>query len=91
MPATREELHTLQLAFERRHSDAARALADLMLVGSATLEKHGVRDQIIGEAFEAFVLATASTCGLTDQQLAAAVRALKALRATVAELDQLPD
>ncbi len=46
-----------------RKLDAARALADLMLVGSATLEKHGVRDQLIGEAFEAFVMAMASTCG----------------------------
>ncbi len=88
---TAEELSTLRLAFERQHGDAARALADLMLTGNATLERHGVLDQMMGERFEIFILACLKEQGLTFRQFSSAVAALGMLTSTIAELDRLPD
>lgn len=74
MAATREEPEAVKRTFERQHANSARALADLLLTGNATLESHGMRDQLMGESFEAFIWACARECGLKPAQLNAAVR-----------------
>ena len=91
MPATRQEIEALQLAFERSHSRPARALADLLEVGSICLAKHKVREGPIGEAFELFVGQCLADQVVTIGQFTAAVKALGVLKATLAELDQLPE
>jgi len=91
MTATVAELATLRGAFAEGHSRAARALADLMLSGNVCLETFEVLEGPIGDAFEAFIVRCVQDQGVSLTQFKAAVKALVALKATLAELEQLPE
>lgn len=91
MTATLDELATLRVAFEEGHSRAARALADLMFSGNACLEVREVLEGPIGDAFETFIVRCVQDQGVSLTQFKAAVEALVALKATLAELEQLPE
>ncbi|GAA4358130.1 hypothetical protein GCM10023165_52770 [Variovorax defluvii] len=91
MPATPHEFAALTAAFEKAHSRPARALAELLLVGNVALEGHDSLDGPIGDAFEEFVVNCAEQHGVSLADFKAAVTALGNLRATLDELDQLPE
>jgi hypothetical protein len=91
MAATLEEVAALKRAFEREHRKPARALAELLVVGNALLEVHDSLDGEIGDAFEEFVLRCLDSQGVGLEELKRAVEAVGALRATLVELDNLPD
>ena len=55
------------------------------------LEDHQLLEGKTGDAFEQFVLQSLSDQGVEVGEFAAAVKALGTLRATLAELQQLPD
>jgi hypothetical protein len=91
MTATSDEIAALQAEFERSHRRHARALAELLLLGNVILEDHQLLEGEMGDAFERFVLQCLSEQGIEVGEFAAAVKALGTLRATLAELQQLPD
>lgn len=91
MPATPNEFAALTAAFDKAHSRPARALADLLLMGNVTLESHDALEGPIGDAFEKFVMDCAMEEGVSITEFKAAVRGLGELRATLDELDQLPE
>jgi hypothetical protein len=91
MPATSDEIDALRAEFERAHRRPARALAELLLLGNVILEDHQLLEGPLGVAFERFVVEALSDQGVEVGEFAAAVKALGALRATLAELQQLPD
>lgn len=90
MPATPEEMKTLVSAFEAAHPHLARAMADLLLQGNVVLEEHGLLDDPVGDAFEAFVLSTLTEHGIQEEAFAATLIGLTRLRDTIDELDHLP-
>jgi hypothetical protein len=90
MPATPQEVATLQQAYEQAHSRPARALAELLLVGNVILESHELLEGRIGEAFEGFVLASLQESDVSQDDFKAALVALGTLRATLDELERLP-
>lgn len=91
MTATRDEISALKDDFERSHRQPVRALAELLLLGNVILEDHGMLEGDVGSAFERFVMESLSQQGIDVGEFAAAVQALGKLRATLAELQSLPD
>lgn len=91
MTATSDEIAALRAEFERSHRRPARALAELLLLGNVILEERQLLEGKTGDAFEQFVLQSLSDQGVEVGEFAAALKALGALRATLAELQQLPD
>ncbi|MBT2326764.1 hypothetical protein J7E62_31110 [Variovorax paradoxus] len=91
MPATSDEINALRAEFERAHRRPVRALAEILLIGNVILEDHQLLEGELGEAFERFVLQALNDQGVEVGEFAAAVKALGKLRATLAELQQLPD
>lgn len=91
MTATSSEIAALRAEFERSHRRPARALAELLLIGNVILEDHQLLEGRVGDAFERFVLQTLSDEGVETGEFAAALKALAALRETLAELQQLPE
>jgi hypothetical protein len=91
MTATSDEIAALRAEFERSHRRPARALAELLLLENLILEDHQLLEGKIGDAFEKFVLQSLSDEGVEVGEFAAAVKALGTLRATLTELQQLPD
>jgi hypothetical protein len=91
MPATSDEISALRAEFERGHRLPARALAELLLIGNVILEDHQLLEGPLGVAFERFVMEALAEQDIEVGEFAAAVKALGTLRATLAELQQLPD
>ncbi|VTU46061.1 hypothetical protein SRS16P2_00464 (plasmid) [Variovorax sp. SRS16] len=91
MAATPEEVAALRRTFEQDHRKPARALAELLLMGNVLLESHEALEGRLGERFEAFVLESLDDEGVSHAEFARAVQALQDLRATLANLDELPD
>ncbi|MBU1361463.1 MAG: hypothetical protein KKC85_04895 [Gammaproteobacteria bacterium] len=91
MPASPAEFAVLTATFDKAHSRPARALAELFLAGNSILESHDLLEGPIGDAFEKFVMVCAIGQGVSITAFKAAVKGLKELRATLDELDQLPE
>ena len=90
MAATPEEMRRLVNAYEKSHSQMARAMADLLVRGNVTLEEHRLLESEVGGRFEAFVLDILAEHNISKEAFAATLIAYERLRDTIDQLDQLP-